>query len=254
MRNPTKSDSPSKTCTANECTRPLRARGFCGSHYNAAHYPNRHAKRLTPCAWCGTEVMKNSGGSKARRPVCSDQCRQWLTTPYCPLPADHWARWYGKTSTWTPPKITMSVAERGRSQRSPLRAAIEDGIGVLAAIKAEVVINDNGCWIWQRQDRDGYPAYAMTLKTGKVKQYRMHRVSLEAKLGKPLGKQAAHHMCATSMCVNPDHLQPISFRENTAEMMQRNYYVTRIRDLEAALMAAAPTHPLLREVGLPIEG
>jgi hypothetical protein len=145
----------------------------------------------------------------------------------------------------------MSIAERGRSQRSRLRAAIEDSVGILEAIKGEVVINKGGCWMWQRQDRDGYPAYAMTLKTGKVKMYRMHRVALEAKLGKPLGKQAAHHMCATSMCVNPDHLQPISFRENTAEMMQRNYYVTRIRELEDALALASPDHPLLNEVGLP---
>lgn len=145
----------------------------------------------------------------------------------------------------------MSVEERGRSQRSNLRAAIEDGVGILSAIEAEAVVNDAGCWIWSRRDKGGYPAYSMTLKTGKVKQYRMHRVALEAKLGKSLGKQAAHHMCAVSMCVNPDHLQPISFRENTAEMMQRNYYIARIKELEAALSAAAPTHPLLCEVGLP---
>jgi len=145
----------------------------------------------------------------------------------------------------------MTVAERGRAQRSSLRAAIEDGVAILPAIKAHTVANDKGCWVWLKRGKDGYPTFAMTLKTGKVRLYRMHRVALEAKLGKPLGKQAAHHMCANSMCVNPDHLQPISFRENTAEMMQRNYYITRIQDLEAALTQAAPEHPLLSEVGLP---
>jgi predicted nucleic acid-binding Zn ribbon protein len=102
-----KSDSPTKTCTKDGCERALRARGLCGSHYNQAHHPNRHAKKLTACAWCGTEVLKQAGGNKARRPVCSDQCRQWLKTPYCALPTDHWARWYGKASTWAAPKRQM---------------------------------------------------------------------------------------------------------------------------------------------------
>ena len=91
-----------KTCTKDNCDRAHRARGLCASHYNQEHAPNRHAKKLTTCAWCGTEVMKNSGGSKARRPACSDQCRQWIQNPYCVLPATHWARWYGKASAWKP--------------------------------------------------------------------------------------------------------------------------------------------------------
>jgi len=245
-----------KTCTKDNCDRTHRARGLCASHYNQEHAPNRHAKKLMACAWCGTGVMKNSGGSKARRPVCSDQCRQWLTTPYCALPADHWARWHGKASDWKPRTLVaiMTVEERGRSQRTPLRIALEDGLSpdeTIRALRLESSLNADGCWVSKRRGKDGYPIYQMALKGGKSKQYRLHRIALEAKLGKPLGKQAAHHMCANSSCINPDHLQPISFRENTAEMMQRNYYIERIKELEAALLPAAPTHPLLLEVGLP---
>jgi endogenous inhibitor of DNA gyrase (YacG/DUF329 family) len=98
-----------KTCTKDNCDRAHRARGLCASHYNQEHAPNRHAKKLTACAFCGTEVMKNSGTSKARRPVCSDQCRQWLTTPYCALPADHWARWHGRSSAWKPKALAKPV-------------------------------------------------------------------------------------------------------------------------------------------------
>ena len=93
-----------RTCTKDNCDRPHRARGLCGSHYNAEHQPNRHAKKLTACVWCGTEVLKGSGGGRKYGAVCSDECRQWLTTPYCTLPSDHWARWYGKASSWSPPK------------------------------------------------------------------------------------------------------------------------------------------------------
>jgi 5-methylcytosine-specific restriction endonuclease McrA len=72
---PSKADSPTKTCTHDGCTKPLRARGLCGTHYNQAHQPNRHAKKLTPCAYCGTEIVKASGGGRVHGQVCSHECR-----------------------------------------------------------------------------------------------------------------------------------------------------------------------------------
>lgn len=242
-----------RTCTIDGCTKPHRARGLCATHYNQTHQPNRHMKKLVPCAYCGTEVLKGTGGGRVHGAVCSDQCRQWLSTPYCVLPQDHWARWYGKTSRWKPKRASVTVAERGRMQRSDLRVALEDGDGplLLDVLFQESDLTDEGCWTWSRSSRNGYPVYQMKMKSGKSKTFRLHRASLEARLGNSLGKQAAHHVCANSMCVNPDHLQPISFRENTAEMMQRNFYVQRINDLEAALASVAPHHPELAVVSLP---
>lgn len=98
-----KSDHPTNNCTLDGCDRPLRAKGRCGTHYNQLN-PNRHAKKLVACVFCGTEILKHSGGGRKQGQVCSYQCRQWLTTPYCALPEDHWARWYGKASAWMAPK------------------------------------------------------------------------------------------------------------------------------------------------------
>lgn len=246
-----------RTCTQDNCDRPHRARGLCASHYNQTHAPNRHAPKPVACTWCGTEVMKNSGGSKARRPVCSNECRQWLTTPYCVLPADHWARWYGKSSTW-PRAFVMSEAGRQRHldwterSRSPLAVAVRDGqhSEVLRLILKDCVVTDANCWEWQRKTSSGYAEIRLNID-GKPVHAQVHRLSLEAKYGKPLGKQAAHHMCANTKCVNPDHLQPITHRENIAEMMERNYYLARIAELEAALATAAPGHPLLTHIGTP---
>lgn len=247
-----KSDHPTKNCTIEGCERPLRAKGRCTTHYNQLN-PNRHVKKLVPCAFCGVEVLKHSGGGRKYGQVCSDQCRQWLTTPYCTLPADHWARWYGKVSKWKPKTPNVTRAERGRLQRSPLRVAIEDGdqAGLIDALFALADLTENGCWQWPRAAKDGYPIYQMALKDGRTRSYRLHRLALEAAMKKPLGIQAAHHRCANSRCVNPDHLQPISFRENTAEMMQRNYYIERIRELEMALASVDPDHPKLMVVSLP---
>lgn len=96
-----------KTCTKDNCDRQHRARGLCSSHYNQEHAPNRHSKKMVACSVCGTEVMKYATDNKARRPVCSDQCRKNLprlkptkSQTQSKLPRDHWALWFGKTSAW----------------------------------------------------------------------------------------------------------------------------------------------------------
>lgn len=108
MSKPTKSDSPTKLCTFDGCVRALRARGLCSSHYNARHQPSRHVKKLVPCASCGTEVLKGTGGGRKYGAVCSEECRMQLqakglserTPTKCDLPKDHPVLWIGKSSAW----------------------------------------------------------------------------------------------------------------------------------------------------------
>lgn len=105
-----------KPCSKDGCVKRVLAKGLCGTHYNQDYHPNRHAKKLVACAWCGTEVLKSPHSGRKYGQVCSDQCRQWLTTPYCALPADHWARWYGKASAWAP-KPTKPAKPRFTSRQ-----------------------------------------------------------------------------------------------------------------------------------------
>ena len=72
----TKADSPTKICTLDGCTRPLRARGLCGSHYNQAHQPNRHARQATHCVVCNAAIERAYRAD--RRPTCSPKCRHAL--------------------------------------------------------------------------------------------------------------------------------------------------------------------------------
>lgn len=71
---------------------------------------------------------------------------------------------------------------------------------------------------------------------------------IEAREGKPLGVLAAHHTCANSTCVSPDHLQAITHRENVAEMLARTSLEARIAELELAVLAMDPDHPVLNRV------
>lgn len=74
MRN--KADSPTKTCTADACEKPLRARGLCSTHYNRAHQPDRHPHEVRPCEVCGTLVTRTPGNRY--RTICSVPCRNML--------------------------------------------------------------------------------------------------------------------------------------------------------------------------------
>ena len=66
-----------RTCTRPGCDKPHRARGLCGSHYNQAFQPNRHAKRVVECSVCGKPCEKYASGT--RRPVCGYRCRYAIT-------------------------------------------------------------------------------------------------------------------------------------------------------------------------------
>jgi len=101
----------------------------------------------------------------------------------------------------------------------------------IEAIKSYCEVSDNNCWLWGRgrRNENGYGQIVVNKKDGLV-----HRYVMQASLqGKSLGKEQVHHICANRPCCNPDHLQLISQRENIAEMQQRNYYISRIKELEA---------------------
>lgn len=119
-----------------------------------------------------------------------------------------------------------------------------DWDALLRIIEDASTPDTHGCWLWQgRLDKYGYAVARRRNGTVGV-----HRVALEAKCRAPLGSQAAHHVCAVKACVNPDHLEPVTHAANVGEMLARKSYVRRIRDLEAALAASDPHHPLLTTI------
>lgn len=69
----------------------------------------------------------------------------------------------------------------------------------------------NSCWNWTASDRgEGYGCFGFK---GKIEQ--SHRLSYEDSKGKiPEGLQI-DHLCRNRKCVNPDHLEAVTHRENT---------------------------------------
>jgi hypothetical protein len=79
---------------------------------------------------------------------------------------------------------------------------------------AEYVVEDRGyktpCWIWQRGlTRDGYgQTYVLS------KAVRAHRLFYERFKGPVPRHLVVDHLCCVRSCVNPDHLEAVTHREN----------------------------------------
>ena len=69
-------DSTVRTCTVAGCSRPLRARGLCGTHYNQQHAPDRHRTVAMICDGCGVTVHKEpSRRNRYANLYCTPECR-----------------------------------------------------------------------------------------------------------------------------------------------------------------------------------
>lgn len=106
-----------------------------------------------------------------------------------------------------------------------------DYAGLMSYLEGRSTKTELGCWEWNGKVKSGYGE--LTLKVdGKSKWISSHRLALECKLGRPFVEHA-HHICANSLCCNPDHLELATHNENIAEMLARQSFIKRIAELEA---------------------
>lgn len=205
--------------------------------YRASGRKNRtpDARQIKVCASC--EVAYSTTYRKGR--FCSHLCYQY--DRHGPLSCDVPRRHPSRDHEVPSPRKQPDLSHVWRSQRKPLRAGYEDGDAELffAALVADADTTGS-CWVWPQLNQRGYP-----IMRAKGREVALHRAVLEMKHGRKLGSQAAHHICASPACVNPEHLQPVTHRDNVAEMLARHSYLARIRELEDALATVSPRHPLL---------
>jgi hypothetical protein len=79
----------------------------------------------------------------------------------------------------------------------------------------EKIINNGSCWIWTgAKNNHGYGQIGIK-NYGKTKTVYVHRLLYTAFFGKIDGKFELDHLCRVPACVNPNHLEPVTHRENT---------------------------------------
>lgn len=93
----------------------------------------------------------------------------------------------------------------------------------------KVVIDDEtDCWLWLGAvTKQGYGTVAD--HRGTKNSTTAHRLFYRTYVGAIPTGESLHHICNNRRCVNPDHLQPISQRENVAAAFERTALL-RARD------------------------
>lgn len=75
---------------------------------------------------------------------------------------------------------------------------------------AKVAVESSGCWTWTAHlDADGYGR----LSRRGFSSY-AHRVAYELQVGPIPSALVVDHLCRVRHCVNPAHLEPVTFAEN----------------------------------------
>lgn len=164
-------------CTIEGCGGDYYVRGLCQNHYYKAYRAGTievHPRKVT----------KND-------PCAIDGCENLtLARGWCPK---HYARW--KTHG-DPEKILPRAG--GRKVQAP---------GVLFWEKVDA---SGDCWEWLGAKRpNGYGVFGTQGKNEGA-----HRFAWENLVGKIPDGLVIDHLCKNRGCVNPDHLEPVTYSEN----------------------------------------
>jgi hypothetical protein len=68
------------------------------------------------------------------------------------------------------------------------------------------------CWVWTASTKGN--GYGQVKHPDRKSPMFAHRVSYEMLTGEDLGDLTIDHLCKNTLCVNPDHLQPVDMKTN----------------------------------------
>lgn len=101
--------------------------------------------------------------------------------------------------------------------------------------KSKCIVTEKGCWEWQgwkclgKGMKDRSRGYAEGNYRGK--KYRLSRLLLGWKLGRPLTKEErACHECDNPPCINQDHLYPGTDKKNMQDAGRKRRWPRQYRD------------------------
>lgn len=257
--------SPQKTLPGGKRPAPKQVRGMCMKHY-MEFWRSKSMIHEYVCA--NPKCRKPFKTNDVKRNCCSTPCASVVGCLYrskyralgrfckrtgceTPIPDESRSRYCSSKCECTVKQEQEQASEARKAIRSPLKYAIKnkDYDLILTLIRKNIKVDANGCWIWQKRlNETGYAQVNYRIPGVEQTGFLVHRLALEAKHSKELGTQTAHHKCAVRSCVNPEHLQPVTHRENVAEMFSRKAITDENNQLRKALRKFDPDHPLLTSI------
>ena len=90
-------------------------------------------------------------------------------------------------------------------------------VPLLSRIRRKIIKDpETGCWLWQGgQAGAGYPVLRMGLQSqGNRRTELVHRLVYTIFVGDIPEGFDVDHTCGTKLCVNPDHLEAVTHKEN----------------------------------------
>lgn len=96
------------------------------------------------------------------------------------------------------------------------RSGLKYGQSLREQIQRTVDIDVNGCWLWRGSHGPASNGYGrIGVGTQRQRRSRLaHRVSYELLVGPIPDGLVLDHLCGVRHCVNPDHLEPVTQKEN----------------------------------------
>ena len=193
-----------RTCSIDGCSKPEKSRGWCGAHYarwrrNGDPLTDRRPK-AKPCARPDCSERSSSRGlcgrhyARARRDgeVTTEACgandcdRFAWARGLCDL---HYTRW--------------------RKHGDPNHVAVIIGDDASRFWSKVEVAHPLGCWIWSGSNSGRYATFAY-YEDGTKFSIGTHRWAYEFFHGPIPEGLVLDHLCRNTLCVNPDHLEPVT--------------------------------------------